>query len=797
MEEFEPKKKIKIFTKEFYIKYSYVFIIAIVLFIGTSFGLTFFTQNLKIATGSLTTAPLNITLSNNSINATGLSVPTTNQEGLSEYVKTLTITNNGTTDGIVKLTLDRTSGLNLTDMSYALIVNGGIQVIDNVPSDGVIFETAIMGNEVIEVELRLWPKTTYTGSETTFVGEIDSEIRYLGEKASNQSNLTNAYVNFNCQGNNCETWRIVGTQSGRLILTRDEDLEGATNRTDSGKYNSSLTFNDNSMITSVSTDNKNVYLAKTVKIESGEETQANPYTLINSIEREPDKKIIATITYKDNNNTTVGTQYIYHNETNYISQELSDSGFQGWTDGTNNYSLGDVVNFTSDTILDAVIQMSAISTITANAITPTNPINFANESSSSNGEGLYILPGTESNTNPIYYYRGAVTNNNVIFGDYCWQMVRTTDTGGIKMIYNGVITGNGETCENTAHADRIISSSSFNSQYNTVTDVGYMKNNNARYTPTSAAGETGAVYGKKVEWDGNNYLVIEDTANTASTNTTKDNYHHYTCGTAGTTSCPSVRYYYYNNYYITLTSGDFVEDAIYKMTGSIVNQDIDVVTRNPGYVLNNADSTIKTAIESWFRTNLTNEVDNTKRNFVSYLEDTVYCNDRGVKTVSGNTSYPTYQESGWNPSGGDLTKYLYFGTWDRNINNWYSTSNVPSTACPNETDRFSVGSSVAHLNYPVGLLTADEIVMAGASGNSNTSNNTYYLYTGGYYWSLSPNAFRNGSASEFYVSGNGYLGGSYVDYAVGLRPVISLNSTVEFETGGDGTPTNPYVVKYE
>ena len=123
--------------------------------------------------------------------------------------------------------------------------------------------------------------------------------------------------------------------------------------------------------------------------------------------------------------------------------------------------------------------------------------------------------------------------------------------------------------------------------------------------------------------------------------------------------------------------------------------------------------------------------------------------------------------------------------------------NVPSTACPNEIDRFSVGSSVAHLNYPVGLLTADEIVMAGASGNSNTSNNTYYLYTGGYYWSLSPNAFRNGSASEFYVSGNGYLGGSYVDYAVGLRPVISLNSTVEFETGGDGTPTNPYVVKYE
>ena len=27
--------------------------------------------------------------------------------------------------------------------------------------------------------------------------------------------------------------------------------------------------------------------------------------------------------------------------------------------------------------------------------------------------------------------------NNVIFADHCWQMIRTTDTGGVKMIYNG------------------------------------------------------------------------------------------------------------------------------------------------------------------------------------------------------------------------------------------------------------------------------------------------------------------------------------------------------------------------
>ena len=36
----------------------------------------------------------------------------------------------------------------------------------------------------------------------------------------------------------------------------------------------------------------------------------------------------------------------------------------------------------------------------------------------------------------VYYYINA-RSNNVKFADFCWQIIRTTDTGGIKMIYNG------------------------------------------------------------------------------------------------------------------------------------------------------------------------------------------------------------------------------------------------------------------------------------------------------------------------------------------------------------------------
>jgi hypothetical protein len=44
--------------------------------------------------------------------------------------------------------------------------------------------------------------------------------------------------------------------------------------------------------------------------------------------------------------------------------------------------------------------------------------------------------GTENDTYPIYYYRGNV-DNNVLFANKCWKIVRTTETGGTKLIYNG------------------------------------------------------------------------------------------------------------------------------------------------------------------------------------------------------------------------------------------------------------------------------------------------------------------------------------------------------------------------
>ena len=445
MNQIEPKLKKEIFTKEFFSKYIYIIIIGLCLLLGVSYSLTFFIQNKSIAAGRITTGNLSVTYTNKSISAIGLE-PSTDQNGLSIYVKKMTLENTSNIDGKVDVTLARTSGLNLTDMRYALIVNGAIQTIDNVPSNGKILSTAIMSGEEINIEVRLWPKSNYAGNETTFVGDLNSEVKYLGSKAASLSSPAGKYVKFNCSGNNCEIWQIVKVEDGRLVLTRQADYTGATERVNSNRYkpdsfNPVLTFNDDTLITSLSTDGKNVYLLRTVKIEGGSGTQADPYTLINNDFGEPDKKVVAVITYK-NGNTTVGTQNLYYNEINYISQVIDNSSFEGWTDNTNDYSLGDTVNFTTDTILTAKVVESLHNKIMT--LCNDSNVNYVQKyDDQTHGSAMDTPDGTGSED--VCYYTTisndrnstAEQNANVIFGDFCWQIVRTTADGGVKLIYNG------------------------------------------------------------------------------------------------------------------------------------------------------------------------------------------------------------------------------------------------------------------------------------------------------------------------------------------------------------------------
>ena len=120
----------------------------------------------------------------------------------------------------------------------------------------------------------------------------------------------------------------------------------------------------------------------------------------------------------------------------------------------------------------AVEKINLYNLIKNNADTKT-VIDYKVRSGVSGTNGIYTTTATEENV-PVYYYRGDAdkVNNNIIFNNVCWKIIRTTETGGIKIIYNG-ISPDGK-CENQTGETTQIGTSAFNENYNDNAYVGYM-----------------------------------------------------------------------------------------------------------------------------------------------------------------------------------------------------------------------------------------------------------------------------------------------------------------------------------
>ncbi len=148
--------------------------------------------------------------------------------------------------------------------------------------------------------------------------------------------------------------------------------------------------------------------------------------------------------------------------------------------------------------------------------------------------------------------------NNVIFAGQCWQMIRTTDTGGVKMIYNGEVVNN--QCLN-----------------NRGNHVGYAKR-------TTQSMSTTYYYGTSYTYDSTNSVF--SLSGTVSTGEIKTG--EYTCkSTSETGTCATL--YYVDNissgttyYVIPLNS-----NSHYSQFGTLqFNQSSDSVSY-VGYMYNN------------------------------------------------------------------------------------------------------------------------------------------------------------------------------------------------------------------
>jgi len=303
-----------------------------------------------------------------------------------------------------------------------------------------------------------------------------------------------------------------------------------------------------------------------------------------------------------------------------------------------------------------------------------------------------------------------------------------------------------KSCNNTG-TDSQIGTSAFNNDYNSPAYVGYMHNTVYPVTQKSMSTQSNIVFGNSFTYANGTY-TLKDTKTVAtwSSGYNTINNNHYTCMTTGTT-CTSIYYVYYTStstaYYITLTNGKSVNDALFEM---LYAND-----------LNKNDSTIKNYIDKWY-------IDNLKA-YENKLEDTVFCNDRRILNLNG-----------WEPNGGDTTNFLYFKNYD--------TSNK-SLVCANETDRFSMSNPKAKLSYPIGLLSMSELSLAGYGVS-------HYFNNGQDVWLVSPVNFDYFDAYVWVAFSGGLT--SYKLYnSGGVRPSVSLKPNTYFSSG-DGSFTNPFVI---
>jgi len=191
-------------------------------------------------------------------------------------------------------------------------------------------------------------------------------------------------------------------------------------------------------------------------------------------------------------------------------------------------------------------------------------------------------------------------------------------------------------------------------------------------------------------------------------------------------------------------------------------------------------SDIKTYLDNWYA----NYTDLNKTG--TKITDQIYCNDRTASTTDvaySTTNYTTL--TSWNSTG---TKY-YYGANGRVWNNPVS----PDYKCPVASDKFTTTTAKGNgkLTYPVGLITADEITFAGLPAGE--SNNSFYLYTGAYYWAGSPGVFDVDFSYVFELRPVGGLFYSRVyNRSDAARGVVSLSS--ESKLLGSGTYNDVYVV---
>ncbi len=192
---------------------------------------------------------------------------------------------------------------------------------------------------------------------------------------------------------------------------------------------------------------------------------------------------------------------------------------------------------------------------------------------------------------------------------------------------------------------------------------------------------------------------------------------------------------------------------------------------------------MKKIVDNWYKVNFADTI------YKNYIEDSIFCNDR---TIPGKDTTGWYEDTGL----GYALNITGYGVLAR-LGIWNSNSVKPVFTCPQKNDAFTVDDEEkgnGDLTYPIGLITADEIVAAG-SGKNGTPNNSYYLYNpNSWSASLSPCCMSDNRLAYGF---NIFPNGSLTTYAMvstpnAAAPVINLKADYFKTFIGTGTMSDSF-----
>ena len=396
-----------------------------------------------------------------------------------------------------------------------------------------------------------------------------------------------------------------------------------------------------------------------------------------------------------------------------------------------------------------------------------------------NGNGLYLtsdLSKTEDldgdgTGEEVYYFRGNVVNNNVLFGGYCWKVVRINEDGSVKLAYNGLYengtcpTADTSSCISTAYWDNFGVVSYYSTYVYDNTFLGYMRSN----TFSAVQSNTTVTFGvdSLVSFTyGSSYSFDASTNTFSLTGTKKTGTWGSSTICASTSSCAVKNYYVCEDGTVTESCNVIYKIASYASSSSANAYEVRPRTTSLINARNNeVDTNMKMTIDAWYEMNIESQ----GADVIDNIVDTVFCNDRNITSGSGYGSSETYYDA-----------------YDRLVGN-----HSPQYKCTRGEDKFTLSTTYGNgkLSKPMALLTADELVYAGAT--YNWPNSTFFLKDASY--SMTPSHYLDKPNIFTLLSSGALDNDSYLSGYGCVKSAISITKE-SVVSEGDGSLTAPYVI---